>query len=125
MMQYLTYEEYRNYGGNLTEPDFTFYEFKARKRIDLFTFNRVQKMQEVPESVKLCMYSIINIDSNIGIESQSKQPRVASFNTDGYSQSFSTLSIDDAQKSIDDMIRTCLQGECDDNGTPLLYRGFE
>lgn len=125
--KYLTYQEYsETYGGTLPEPAFNLLEFKARKRIDRQTFSRVQGMETVPEAVKLCMLSLIDIDSKVGLEAQVENPVVTSFNNDGYSESYGkALSVEDANKSMSASIRSMLWGEKDDKGVPLLYRGCE
>jgi len=124
--QYLTYAEYQSYGGTASNTDFTMLEFRARKRIDRLTASRVQNMVTVPEAVKLCMMSLIGIDSKAGAEAQVDNPVVTSFNTDGYSESYGkALSVDEADKTMSISIRSMLWGETDDNGTPLLYRGLD
>ena len=122
--QYLTYEEYTKYGGAESQAAFTLLEFKARKRIDYLTASRVQGMEAVPESVKLCMMTLINMDAKVGVEAQAVNPQMTSFNTDGYSESYgNALSADDAARQMDKQIVAMLYGEKDDNGVPLLYRG--
>lgn len=124
--QYLTYAEYQSYGGTASETAYTMLEFRARKRIDRLTASRVQNMVTVPEAVKLCMFSLIGIDSKAGAEAQVDKPVVTSFNTDGYSESYGkALSVEDADKTMSASIRSMLWGETDDNGVPLLYRGLE
>lgn len=125
-MTYLTYNEYKEYGGTASEQDFTMLEFRARKRIDRLTASRVQGMVKVPEAVKLCMMSLIGIDSKAGVEAQVDKPVVTSFSTDGYSETYGkALSVVDADASMSASIRSMLWGETDDNGVPLLYRGLE
>lgn len=122
--QYLTYEEYTGYGGAESQAAFTLLEFKARKRIDYLTASRVQNMEAVPESVKLCMMTLINVDAKVGVEAQAINPQITSYNTDGYSESYgNALSADDAARQMDKQITAMLYGERDDNGVPLLYRG--
>ena len=124
--QYLTYEEYVELGGTSSEQAFSLLEFRARKRIDRMTFSRVQGMEEVPEAVKLCMLSLIGIDSKAGIEAQVENPVVTSFNNDGYSESYGkALSAADADAQMSASIRSMLWGETNDEGVPLLYRGCE
>ena len=124
-MQYLTYEEYQNYGGDLPETDFTLFEFRARKKIDYWTDSRVQRMAAVPEAVKLSMMQIIAFDKKFGAEAQADSPIIASFNTDGYSESYGGASdqASAAEASMQSAVRSLLYGEKDDEGTPLLYRG--
>ncbi len=126
-MQYLTFQEYEDMGGKLSEAEFTLYEFKARKRIDRLTASRVtMHMAVVPDAVKLCILSLIKIDSGAGAEAQIDKPTVTSFNTDGYSESFGkALGAEDAEASMTKIIRSMLWGEKDDRGVPLLYRGVD
>ena len=125
-MAYLTYEEYEEYGGTLEENEFTLAEFKARKQIDYWTDSRVAAMATVPQAVKLCMIALIKHDSKYGAEAQADSPIVASFNNDGYSESYGgiTEQAEAAQKAVNSEIRQLLYGETDDNGVPLLYRGL-
>ena len=125
---YLTFEEYTAYGGSaVTQEQFPTAEFKARKRIDYLTDSRVLDMETVPEAVKLCMTSIINADAAAGADAMSASPLVASFNTDGYSESYGSAADQQAalQNALNRQIREMLSGEYDDNGTPLLYRGLD
>ena len=124
MMVYLTYEEYKEYGGTLSNAEFTAAEFKCRKRIDRLTDCRVQSMAEVPDSVKMCMMSLIKLESTVGAEAQAVKPIVTSYNTDGYSESYGkAMGTADASKAMDSTVLSMLYGELDDNGVPLLYRG--
>lgn len=123
---YLTYEEYKAHGGTVSETEYAPLEFRARKRIDRLTASRVKNMVSVPEAVKLCMVSIMQVDCKVGVEAQVNNPVVTSFNTDGYSETYGkALSAADAEKSMTDTIRTMLCDELDDRGIPLLYRGVD
>ena len=126
-MGYLTYAEYLSYGGDLSETDFTLFEFRARKRIDYWTDCRVQNMASVPEAVKLCMMQVIKFDEKFGVDAQADNPAVASFNTDGYSESYGSASEQAASAgaALYSAVKSLLYGETDDNGTPLLYRGLD
>ena len=122
---YLTYEEYQGYGGDLPEADFTMFEFRARKRIDNWTDCRVQNMASVPEAVKQCMMLAIKFDEKYGVDAQADNPVVASFNTDGYSESYGSASEQAAaaESGMFKSVSSLLYGETDDNGVLLLYRG--
>ena len=82
-------------------------------------------MKAVPEAVKLCMMQIIKFDGKFGTDAQTDNPVVASFNTDGYSESYGSASDQAAaaETSLYKTVRSLLYGEKDDYGTPLLYRG--
>lgn len=121
---YLTYDEYIGYGGTLAQTDFILAEFKARKRIDYLTDSRVQDMKTVPEAVKLCCMTAIGMITTVGAEAQATKPTVTSFSTDGYSETMgNSMNAADGEKQINSTIAGLLYGECDDEGTPLLYRG--
>lgn len=126
-MAYLTFEEYFAYGGTVPEVAFAVEEFKARKRIDYLTDSRVQAMETVPESVKLCMTSIINANASAGADALAGSPLAASFSTDGYSESYGSAAeqTEALDRALNRQIREMLSGECDDHGTPLLYRGLD
>ncbi len=125
MATYLSYTEYQQHGGDLPETDFTLAEFKARKRIDYLTDCRVQFMAKVPEEVKLCIMELIKVDSKIGSDALADNPLIASFNNDGYSESYGNTDtqIANLRQSADTTIREMLYGVRDDFGVPLLYRG--
>ena len=123
---YLTYQEYKSYGGELSETAFIPLEFKSRKRIDYLTDSRVQNMAAVPAAVKLCMYVLIGMESSVGTSEQAASPSVSSFNTDGYSETYSqAMDADTANAQMDALTKEYLYGEKNDNGTPLLYRGLD
>ena len=127
---YLTYGEYCDWVSSetadpISESLFDDLEFKARKRIDYWTDCRIQKMAAVPAAVKSCMKVLIKIEQRYGAEAQMDSKPIASFSTDGYSESYGSISEQQsaANRSVERAIREWLYGETDDNGTPLLYRG--
>ncbi len=60
-MQYLSFEEYTQKGGELPSTAFSQYLFDAQSYIDLYTNNRISKMKEIPEEVKLCTFKLIDL----------------------------------------------------------------
>lgn len=127
MAQYLTYAEYQQYGGTMSETDFTIAEFKARSRIDRMTLARVQAMQTVPEEVKMAMMVIMKVDGKYSADAMSDSAIVSAFNTDGYSESYGGIAeqSDNAQTQLNQQLSKMLFGVMDDYGVPLLYRGLE
>lgn len=127
MAQYLTYDEYVGYGGDLSEQDFVLAEFKARSRIDRMTLARVQYMQEVPEEVKLAMMCIIKVDRKYSSDAQADNAILASYSTDGYSESYGGVSeqSNNAEIQLTRQIGKMLFGVVDDTGIPLIYLGVE
>ena len=126
--QYLTYGDYTDYGGKaVNQSDFSMEEFKARKQLDYLTDSRVQAMETVPEEVKRAVFILIELESKIGVTAQLNNPIVASFNTDGYSESYGSVTdqVASAKNSAMTTIRHLLYGVTDDRGVPLLYRGLD
>lgn len=127
MAQYLTYAEYVEMGGTLSETDFTLAEFKARSRIDRMTLARVKAMSTVPEEVKLAMMCIIKVDTKYSADSQVDSAIVSSFSTDGYSESYGGASeqAQAAEVQLANEVNRMLFGVLDDYGVPLIYKGVE
>lgn len=126
--QYLTYEEYRGLGGTIDLTPFNLLEFEARRKIDIRTQDRLKGFDEneIPQEVKLCVYSLINsivIFSN----TTNNTGNIASENTDGYSVSYITPAqisevVTSKNKELDDIVRTYLLGVVF-NDEHLLYAG--
>jgi len=114
MDRYLTYDEFKDLGGRLTELDFNRSEIAARSMIDVMTFNRLQGENPMREKVKYLMLELIvrkyvgNLD---GID-------IASHSTGRTS-----VSYNNSKGRAENLIRTYLQNERSLNGTPLLYAG--
>ena len=141
---YLTYEQYKEYGGALDESAFNMYEFEAASRIDYYTFNRLKKdagfdgqSEEVKEAVYRCEYRLIdlmqtrdtaNAVSGEGEDESSTVAGIASQSNDGVSISYNVLSASEAsanaQAEIGNTIIMYL-GSCRNSlGQRLLYRGI-
>ena len=129
--QYLTYNEYRELGGTLSQTPFNLLEFEARKKIDVRTFNRLKKSEEIPQEVKLCEYKLINSIENyiISMSDIANNGNVASENTDGYSVSYITADrvsevIKSKDSALDDIIRNYLLYVVV-NGEHIMYCGVK
>ena len=126
MAQYLTYDEYVQYGGTIPEQDFALAEYKAQSRIDYLTDCRVQKMATVPEAVKMAVMAIMSYNAKFSSDAQLANPAVASYSTDGYSETYGSAAEQtaSANKALTSEIGQMLYGVKDDYGVPLLYRGL-
>lgn len=124
--QYLTYSEYQELGGSLTETPFNLLEYQARKEIDLYTKLRLVDLETIPQEVKLCVFDLINTlekyvqDSNFNVNYTSET-------IDGYSKSYATAGqigeiVKAKQIELDDIIMTDLYGLIV-NGEHAIYRG--
>ena len=138
---YLTYDEYIEKGGTLSETDFDFLAYEAGSCIDWYTFNRLKKFTEIPQAVKDCEFYIIRLiqiklgalgvgslepdgsGSNVGFSQA-----IASQANDGVSVTYNTLSARDSIKSMSDEIESAIQrqlrGVTNELGRSLLYRGL-
>ena len=126
-MKYLTYDEYLSYGGTLDETAFNRLSYKASRKIDRKTFNRLQNDTEIGEPVKRLMFELIGIIGNSDTTSESYSPAIASEGNDGYSISYAStgfLSPDAADMKVNSLIDEYLQFEKAQNGQFLLSCGL-
>ena len=137
---YLTYNEYREYGGTLDETAFNDISLEAESYIDWYTFNRLWGEDTIPSRVKKCMYQIINlIDMQMKLltaplsemsqeSSSSVTPQIMSMSNDGVSIAYNAISAQEALEScktkVDNAIKHYLQGITNSLGRKLLYRGI-
>ena len=124
---YIDLGYYVDKGGTqgITSAVFARNEFRARKLVDKATQNRVAKMREVPEAVKMLMVELIRMEENQGAQILESQP-VTSFSNDGYSETYADPMTADRVKELEyNLIDQYLEGEYDDNGVPLLFLGVD
>ena len=135
---YLTYNEYREYGGTLDETAFADISFEAESYIDWYTFNRLWNEKVIPARVKKCVYQLIRlIDMQMKLlsapledvsQTDSITPQIMSMSNDGVSISYNAISAQEALEScktkVDNTIKHYLQGITNSLGRKLLYRGI-
>lgn len=144
---YLTYKEYQEYGGTLSESTFNDFAFEAESIINWYTFNRLTHDTTFPEEVKRCVYKLIGYAqlkaeamqlgtgvSTVSASSSSEvSPVVKSQSNDGVSISYNVLNASElfaafATKSkgneIEQLVQKYLQGVVNSLGQKVLYRGF-
>lgn len=110
---YLSYDDYKSFGGNLNNTDFNRFRFRAEKEIDNATLDRCKTLDTIPEEVKRCEFELVEyLSKNAKGGSASA---VSSFGNDGYSVSY--VEQKTAQEQIYDIIYTYL------SGTDLMYCG--
>lgn len=129
--QYLTYEEYKALGGTLDLTPFNLLEFEARRQIDIRTQNRLvnANSKNIPQSVKLCDMSLINMVKKYAEQKNNQNGNVASETTDGYSVTFITLDkikeiIESKKTEVRDILETYLVGVIFD-GEHIAYLGAD
>ena len=135
---YLTYEEYKTFGGTLSETAFNSVVYDAQAKIDYYTYNRLVKDTVISNNVKQAAVKIIglidtynnyrNLITDIG------NPIAISQSNDGVSMSFggyagNTTPQDllNAKKQLEtdifDVLKVYLISERNQAGNLLLYRG--
>lgn len=124
--QYLTYNEYRTLGGTLDLTPFNLLEYEARRKIDERTLGRLKNVLEIPQEVKMCMYSLISSLNNYSNEN-SNNKNIASESVGSYSVSYVTGgTIQEIIKSksveLNEIINSYLTGVVV-NGQHIIYLG--
>lgn len=135
---YLTYDEYIEMGGALSDAAFNNLEFQAETYIDWYTFDRLHNEVDIPIRVKQCMFALIGLLANrdamlnqvtgsSAIQGEVERS-IASQSNDGVSISYNVLPasslMDNTDKAIEDTINKALQGVTNSLGRKLLYRGL-
>ena len=113
---FLTYEEYKGYGGGLDETAFKIYEYEAEMKVNAATHGRIKT---ATEPIKRCISRLTDIMS----KSDVTENKVTSWNNEGVSKSIKDFSADDYNNKINDIICDYLANEVDEKGVPLLYLG--
>lgn len=126
--QYLTYGEYRELKGTLGEMPFNILEFKARKKIDELTLNRLVNLPSQIQEVKMCIFDMISIMNSYETINQKQSSGVVSENIDGYSVNYGsktaeieTTKSNELYNCIRDYLINCKL----EDGTPYMYLGVE
>lgn len=150
---YLTYEEYKSYGGTLDETTFNDYAFEASMWVDWYTFGRLRDETEVDERVKRCVNKLVHlaklkadalslgaqsvttthadgrtttVETSAVIASQSNDGVSISYNTMGASELYSLLKTggDEGRNLIADTCYMYLDGVKNSLGQKVMYRGI-
>ena len=148
---YITYEQYKNYGGTLDEATFNEYEFEARSWVNWYTFSRLEN-DDVSDNEKVlrCMYkliklaelkaqaltlgsvtktitegsSAITVTTTPAISSQSNDGVSISYNNLNASDIFDMLKTSSSGNEIENTVKQYLQGVKNSLGQDVLYRGL-
>lgn len=127
-MQYLTFEEYQSYGGQLDEPTFNREELKAQQKIDFITNNRLVNDTVIPEPVKIAIYEVMLLFKEKENYENPESQNVTGFSNDGVSVTFENQSVKEYQESFDkrlnSKVKELLFGVSNEAGISLLYRGW-
>lgn len=128
--KYLTYKEYKDMGGTLTQTPFTLLEQESSRKIDIRTQNRLSGVEEIPNEVKYCVFNLIESMSVYAKlkHNMSEKGNLASTTTDGYSESYMTPAqiketVNSQKNEISEIIKTWLT-DIQVNGENLLFPGI-
>lgn len=124
--QYLTYDEYKALGGSLDQTPFNLLEYEARRIIDSRTLQRLKGINQIPQEVKMCMFSLINTINGYANQSQTSK-NISSESVGSYSVSYITgnqiqETINSKNAELTDIVLTYLTGVIV-NGEHLIYLG--
>ncbi len=114
---YLSFNEYKAFGGELDNTEFNRFAFRAEREIDNATLNKCKSLTVIPECVKRCAFELIAFFANNA--KNGTVTTMTGFSNDGYSVSYAEPK--SSQEQIADIIHTYLAE--DDN--ELLYCGVE
>lgn len=137
---YLTYEEYAEFGGDISALDSTAFEnleFEARTQIDWWTFGRLKNEATYPEAVKRCMFKLIELLDKqqkvlmvdaVDEEGNIKAGLMAHQSNDGVSSTYNVITGNMAvrvlKSQLDNTIKMYLQDVRDSLGRKVLFRGL-
>ena len=129
---YLTYTDYLILGGSLDENEFLRAEWKAAKLVDKYTFGRLKQDYKFSSAVKMTVFELISMvvkkDNAIIQPDNNSGNDVSSFSNDGVSVTLNKENVsqflENFNTRIVEIIKTNLVGETNQNGAPLLYRGY-
>lgn len=128
---YLTYEEYKLYGGTVDETTYNSIIYEAQACVDYATFNRLKNEVEIPVEVKVCLTNIINLVNRkykLLLAQNEDDKEVMSMSNDGVSVSYNTISANDVISKVDYQIKQTIQlflsGVKNSEGKLLTYRGL-
>ena len=112
----LSYEDYISFGGELATSAFDRYAYEAERRICAETHGKIKTPSD---AVKRCIARLAEVMAKADIS----QDAVTSWSNDGVSESIKSVSPEEYEAKIADIIRDYLAGEVDESGVPLLYLG--
>lgn len=122
-MQYLTYEEYLNMGGELNETAFSRHIDRACGFVDSHTFGRLNKSSSVSRMVKACVRDLVEYLANNVSNGKSVTSKSQSAGGVSESESYATKNTDEINVEMLNIVYDYLINEFDVDGVPLMYRG--
>lgn len=102
-MRYLTYSEFKSLGGTLDETLFPALERLARVKLDYWTLNRIPKLSEISDDIRLSMKLIIEHIKEADDTEKNKANAITSYSNDGISVTYSSSDIKTISQKEDEL----------------------
>lgn len=113
---YLTHEEYKEKGGCMTSSAFLILESRARKKLDLYTQNRLQKLTEIPEDIKTLMFLLVG---ELKAHEERDTGGISSISNDGYAVSYEKGT--EAEDALESVMLSLIR----EYAAPWCFRGID
>ena len=121
-MQYLTYEEYLNMGGELNETAFKRNIDRACAMIDNRTQSRLECFEEIPQIVKVVCRDLVDYISANSVEKPIVTSKSQSAGGVSESESYTVKTADDYSTDLDRIFEPLAVVKTE-NGISILYKG--
>lgn len=95
---YITYDEYKAFGGSLDESAFAISERRAQRFVDAITFERIKKLTIIPDEVKEFIVECMREMDDWDNKQKENGGNVAS-----YSNGVESITYSDADKTFEDV----------------------
>lgn len=122
-MPYLTYEEYKEIGGDLDSTAFQRNIDRACGFVDSITFGRLNKSSIVSRMVKVCIRDLVEYLANNVSKGKVVTSKSQSAGGVSESESYATKDTDEINSEMLNIVYDYLINEFDVDGVPLMYRG--
>ena len=136
---YLSYDEYKEYGGNLDETTYNEFEFEAEALVNYYTFNRLKNDTVIDEPVKRLIFVLIDIAQKkeatlgLGVSSSSSESNASDVYitrqaNDGVDTTYNSMSAATlyqlCRQETSRAIQRYLAQVVNQAGQKVLYRGL-
>lgn len=119
---YCTYDQYRTFGGSMMPHEYAVWGLRASRTIDRLTFGRAERHKDdVPDELADACARIADLLKQEADYIGSKDSRLASANTDGYSESY--ISAEDVGTNTRRAVSEALAAALGNDPYNLLYQG--
>ncbi len=117
--RYLTYEEYKELGGNLPQMPFNLLEYQAEKKIDMQTSNRFRSITNYPLELKMCINTLIT-----ELKKYNESGNKSSETVGSYSVTYDKPLTSEKKQALEEIIKEYLL-TTKINGIFVLYCGAD